>query len=57
VNLTLGDIILAVAGMPIEANAGNYRKIRDRLWRAQPGSRSPSSFCAPAASSNSAART
>jgi serine protease Do len=38
VNLTLGgDIILAVAGTPIEANAGNYRRIRDRLRRAQPG--------------------
>lgn len=42
VNLTLGgDIILAVAGMPIEANAGNYRGIRDRLRRAQPGERIP----------------
>jgi S1-C subfamily serine protease len=38
VNLTLGgDIILAVAGMPIEANAANYRRIRDRLRRAQAG--------------------
>jgi S1-C subfamily serine protease len=42
VNLTLGgDIILAVAGMPIEANAANYRKIRDRLRRAQPGEQIP----------------
>jgi hypothetical protein len=42
VNLTLGgDIILAVAGMPIEANTGNYRNIRDRLRRAQPGERIP----------------
>jgi serine protease Do len=38
VNLTLGgDIILAIAGMPIEGNAANYRGIRDRLRRAQPG--------------------
>jgi len=42
VNLTLGgDIILAVAGMPIEANAANYRRIRDRLRRAQPGEQIP----------------
>jgi S1-C subfamily serine protease len=42
VNLTLGgDIILAVAGMPIEANAGNYRRIRDRLRVAQPGEQIP----------------
>jgi len=42
VNLTLGgDIILAVAGMPIEANTGNYRRIRDRLRRAQPGEQIP----------------
>jgi len=42
VKLTLGgDIILAVAGMPIEANAANYRKIRDRLRRAQPGEQIP----------------
>ncbi len=41
-NLTLGgDIILAVAGMPIESNAANYRKIRDRLRRAQPGEQIP----------------
>jgi S1-C subfamily serine protease len=38
VNLTLGgDVVLAVAGMPIEANAANYRRIRDRLRRAQAG--------------------
>jgi serine protease Do len=38
VKLTLGgDIILAVAGVPIEANASNYRRIRDRLRRAPPG--------------------
>jgi len=42
VNLTLGgDIILAIAGVPIEANAGNYRRIRDRLRRAQPGEQVP----------------
>ena len=42
VNLTLGgDIILAVAGMPIEANVGNYRAIRDRLRRVQPGEQTP----------------
>ena len=42
VNLTLGgDVVLAVAGMPIEANAGNYRKIRDRLRRAQPEEQIP----------------
>lgn len=42
VNLTLGgDIILAVAGVPIEANAGNYRRIRDRLRRAPPGEQVP----------------
>jgi S1-C subfamily serine protease len=42
VNLMLGgDIILAVAGMPIEANAANYRRIRDRLRRAQPGEQVP----------------
>lgn len=42
VNLTLGgDIILAVAGVPIEANAGNYRRIRDRLRQAQPGEQVP----------------
>lgn len=42
VNLMLGgDIILAVAGMPIEANVGNYRRIRERLRRAQPGERIP----------------
>ena len=41
-NLTLGgDIILAVAGMPIEANAVNYRRIRDRLRRAEPGEQIP----------------
>jgi hypothetical protein len=27
--------------MPIEANAGNYRKIRDRLRRALPGEQMP----------------
>jgi S1-C subfamily serine protease len=38
VPLTLGgDIILAVAGTPIEANVANYRRIRDRLRQAQPG--------------------
>lgn len=38
VPLTLGgDIILAVGGMPIEANIANYRRIRDRLRQAQPG--------------------
>ena len=32
VNLTLGgDIILSVAGVPIEANAHNYRDVRERL--------------------------
>jgi S1-C subfamily serine protease len=42
VNLMLGgDIILAVAGMPIEANASNYRKIRDRMRLAQPGEQIP----------------
>lgn len=42
VNLTLGgDIILAVAGMPIEANVSNYRSIRDRLRRSQPGEQIP----------------
>jgi S1-C subfamily serine protease len=38
VNLMLGgDIILAIGGMPIEGNAANYRSIRERLRRAQPG--------------------
>lgn len=42
VNLTLGgDIILAVAGTPIEANTANYRTIRDRLRRLQPGEQVP----------------
>ena len=42
VSLTLGgDVILAVAGMPIEANAANYRRIRDRLRQAQPGEAIP----------------
>jgi S1-C subfamily serine protease len=36
-----GDIILTVAGVPIEANAANYREIRDRLRRSQPGERIP----------------
>jgi len=41
-NLMLGgDIILAVAGVPIEANASNYRSIRDRLRRSQPGEQIP----------------
>jgi S1-C subfamily serine protease len=38
VNLTLGgDIILSVAGLPVDATAGNYRRIRERLQGAQPG--------------------
>jgi S1-C subfamily serine protease len=38
VNLTLGgDIILAVAGIPIEANANNYRDVRERLRALRPG--------------------
>jgi S1-C subfamily serine protease len=42
VHLVLGgDVILAVAGMPIEANAANYRRIRDRLRRVQPGEQVP----------------
>jgi S1-C subfamily serine protease len=42
VHLTLGgDIILAVAGMPIEANVGNYRVVRDRLRRSQAGEQIP----------------
>lgn len=42
VKLTLGgDIILAVAGMPIEANVGNYRRIRERLRRAKPEEQIP----------------
>ena len=41
-NLMLGgDIILAAAGVQIEANAGNYRSIRDRLRRSQPGEQIP----------------
>jgi S1-C subfamily serine protease len=40
VNLTLGgDIILSVAGLPVDATAGNYRRIRDRLQSSQPGDR------------------
>jgi S1-C subfamily serine protease len=42
VNLMLGgDIILSIAGLPVEVNAANYRAIRDRLRRAQPGERIP----------------
>lgn len=42
VNLILGgDVILTVAGMPIEASASNYRKIRERLRQAQPGEQIP----------------
>jgi S1-C subfamily serine protease len=38
VNLMLGgDIILSVAGTPIEANADNYRRVRDRLRQARNG--------------------
>jgi len=38
VNLMLGgDIILAVAGVPIEANANNYRDVRERLRALRPG--------------------
>lgn len=32
-----GDVILAVAGIPIEANSGNYRSVRERLRRLQSG--------------------
>ena len=40
VNLTLGgDIILEVAGVPIEANANNYREVRERLRALRPGER------------------
>jgi S1-C subfamily serine protease len=38
VSLVLGgDIILSVAGTPIEATADNYRRVRDRLQQAQDG--------------------
>jgi S1-C subfamily serine protease len=42
VNLVLGgDIVLAIGGMTIEGNAANYRSIRERLRRAQPGEAIP----------------
>jgi S1-C subfamily serine protease len=38
VNLMLGgDILLAVDRIPIEANASNYRIVRERLRKMRPG--------------------